>query len=119
MKKTLVFGASLKAHRPSNIAVSNLTSHGEDTVAFGPRSGEIGDIPVITELDGIGEVDTVSLYMNPVRQREYYTAILNLKPRRVIFNPGTENPEFYNLLVKDKIEFEEACTLTLLATGQY
>ncbi len=119
MKKTLVFGASLKAHRASNMAVNNLINHGEDTVAFGPKPGEIAGIPVLTEIEGVGEIDTITLYMNPLRQREYYNTIIGLNPRRVIFNPGTENPEFYNLLVKDRITFEEACTLTLLATGQY
>ena len=118
-KRTLVFGASLKSHRPSNIAVNRLKDFGEETIAFGPVPGEINGVPVLAKTEDLPEIDTVSLYMNPVRQRDFYDTIIDLKPRRVIFNPGTENPDFYNLLVKDRIVFEEACTLTLLATGQY
>ena len=119
MKRTLVFGASLKPHRHSNLVVSRLQEHGVETIAFGPVPGEIDGVKVYTATDDLPQIDTISLYMNPLRQREFYQSIIDLSPKRVIFNPGTENPEFYNLLVKDKIAFEEACTLTLLATGQY
>ena len=118
-KRTLVFGASLKSHRASNIAVNRLKDSGEETIAFGPVAGDINGVPVLVRTEDLPEIDTVSLYMNPSRQREFYDTIVDLKPRRVIFNPGTENPDFYDLLVKDRIAYEEACTLTLLATGQY
>ena len=65
------------------------------------------------------DIDTVTLYLNPKRQQEYYDYIISLHPKRVIFNPGTENPEFYELLRNKKIEVEVACTLVLLGTNQY
>ena len=119
MKKTLVFGASLKTERHSNLVVARLRASGIETVAFGPVAGEIYGVPIMTNPDQFDKIDTISLYMNPKRQMEFYDTIINLKPSRVIFNPGTENPEFYRLLANDRIAVEEACTLTLLATGQY
>ncbi len=65
------------------------------------------------------EIDTITLYLNSSRQKDFYEYILSLNPRRVIFNPGTENPEFYKILKNNKIEFEVACTLVLLGTNQY
>ena len=119
MCKTLVFGASLKPHRYSNIAIQRLVANQIPTVAFGPRNGEVSGVQVTTNLDTIQEIDTISLYMNPERQKGYYNDIIALKPRRVIFNPGTENPEFYKLLEENGIEVDVACTLVLLGTGQY
>lgn len=77
------------------------------------------DIPIETEKLDFHAVDTVTLYLNPNAQKEYYDYILSLKPRRVIFNPGTENPEFYAILKENNIAFEASCTLVLLATNQY
>lgn len=119
MSTTLVFGASLKPHRYSSLAIQRLQHNGVETVAFGPRAGQVNGVEVRTDLDGLKEVDTITLYLNPQRQKEYYQTILELKPRRVIFNPGTENPEFYTLLETQGIEVEVACTLVLLGTGQY
>ncbi|AKA35889.1 CoA-binding protein [Flagellimonas lutaonensis] len=119
MRKTLVFGASLKPHRYSNIAIQKLVANQVPTEAFGPRNGVVSGVQVTTNLDIIQDIDTISLYMNPERQKEYYNAIIALKPRRVIFNPGTENPEFYKLLQENGIEVDVACTLVLLGTGQY
>ena len=117
--RTLVFGASLKSHRYSYLAVKKLTSKGVDTVAFGLREGNIGAVKVETSLHHITDIDTVTLYMNPVRQKPFYEAIIALHPRRVIFNPGTENPEFYLLLEREGIQVAIACTLVLLSTDQY
>ncbi|GAL66544.1 hypothetical protein JCM19301_3022 [Jejuia pallidilutea] len=64
-------------------------------------------------------IHTVTLYLNPNRQKAYYNYIVSLQPKRVIFNPGTENPEFYNILKENNIAFEAACTLVLLSTNQY
>ena len=77
------------------------------------------DVIIETEKLPFHGVDTVSLYLNPKRQEEYYEYIVSLQPRRVIFNPGTENDAFYELLRKKNIAFEESCTLVLLATNQY
>ena len=76
-------------------------------------------ISIRTKNIPLSNIDTVTLYLNPVRQREYYNYILEAKPKRVVFNPGTENPEFYQLLELNKIKAEVACTLVLLATNQY
>ena len=119
MKNTLVFGASLKPVRVSNLTVSRLLESGIETQAFGMASGEISGIPVVNSIADLEPADTITLYMNPKRQEPFYDTILGLEPKRVIFNPGTENPEFYSLLRKNDIQVEEACTLTLLATGQY
>lgn len=119
MGKTLVFGASLKPQRYSNLAVHRLVAHGKETVAFGPKEGQIAGIPIVTDLSQISNIHTITLYLGRERQSAYYEAILQLAPKRVIFNPGTENPEFYTLLRENGIEVEVACTLVMLATGQY
>lgn len=119
MKKTLVFGASLKLERYSNIAIKRLREHSFETVAFGLRAGNVDGVEIKTHLNDFQDVHTITLYMNPQRQIAYYEAIMDLKPKRVIFNPGTENTEFYELLKKSNIEVQVACTLVLLATGQY
>ena len=119
MKTTLVFGASLKPNRYSNIAIRRLVENDISTTAFGLRPGEVGLVQIKTKLSDFKNVDTITMYINPTRQGEYYNQIIDLAPRRVIFNPGTENPEFYELLKRAGIEVEVACTLVLLATEQY
>ena len=118
-KNTLVIGASLKPERYSNIAIKRLRSYKHKVYAFGLKSGTVEDVVIDTELMPYKDIDTVTLYLNPQRQESYYNYIIGLNPKRVIFNPGTENPEFYNLLKQNNIEFEVACTLVLLATNQY
>lgn len=119
MKKTLVFGASLKSNRYSNMAIHRLVGAGVETVAYGIKSGKVGGVQVRTNLDDFQAIHTITLYLNPQRQQQYYDDIITLKPSRVIFNPGTENPAFYELLSSNAIQVEVACTLELLATGQY
>ncbi|MEM5564669.1 CoA-binding protein [Psychroserpens sp. AS72] len=118
-KKTLVIGASLKPERYSNIAINRLTSYNHDVVAIGLREGNVAGITIDTNLMPYKDIDTVTLYLNPQRQKAYYDYIIGLHPKRIIFNPGTENPEFQNLLKQEGIYFEEACTLVLLSTNQY
>ncbi|KAA1243233.1 CoA-binding protein [Aquimarina sp. RZ0] len=118
-KKTLVVGASLKPTRYSYLAMNRLKEYAHDVVAIGLRQGEVSGIKIETELINFKEVDTVTLYLNPIRQKTYYEYIVGLNPKRVIFNPGTENPEFYKILKKAAIEAEVACTLVLLSTNQY
>lgn len=118
-KKTLVLGASLKPNRYSNYAIQRLVANGFEVVAFGLRDGEVSGIKIDTELLPYKDINTVTLYLNPKRQKDYYDYIVSLKPKRVIFNPGTENPEFYTILKENSIEFEAACTLVLLSTNQY
>lgn len=117
--KTLVIGASTSPYRYSNIAVNRLLDSGYEVVAIGTRDGEIRGVRIDTEKEVFDHVDTVSLYVNPMIQESYYDYIVNLKPRRVIFNPGTENPEFMHLLEEAGIQTEVACTLVLLSTHQY
>jgi predicted CoA-binding protein len=118
-KKTLVFGASLKPSRYSHLAIIRLVSHEIETVGFGLREGEVSGAWVKTSLKGLSGFHTITLYMNPNRQKAFYADIVNLSPERVIFNPGTENPELYAILRKAGIKVLVACTLVLLATGQF
>lgn len=119
MKKTLVFGASLKSNRYSNLAVQRLKGHNIETEAFGLKAGKIWETEIKTNLKVFENIHTITLYIGAARQPEYYRDFLNINPKRVIFNPGTENPELYKILKDNKIEVEVACTLVLLATGQY
>ncbi|MCK0125858.1 CoA-binding protein [Gelidibacter sp. F2691] len=118
-KKTLVFGASLNTGRYSNLALHKLVAHGQESVAFGLRAGEVAGVQIDTELQPYTDIDTVTLYMNATRQAPFYEYIIGLNPERVLFNPGTENPEFFKLLREAGIEFETACTLVLLGSNQY
>ncbi|MBJ7882334.1 CoA-binding protein [Gelidibacter salicanalis] len=118
-KKTLVFGASLNPSRYSNLAMHKLVAHKHEIVAFGLREGEVAGITIDTELIPYTDIDTVTLYMNATRQAPFYEYLIGLNPERVIFNPGTENPEFFKLLRAAQIDFEMACTLVMLGTNQY
>ncbi len=118
-KKTLVLGASLNPSRYSFLAINRMVSYDQPVVAIGLKKVEIAGVSISTENEKFEAIDTVTLYLNPQRQRDYYQYILSLKPKRVIFNPGTENPEFYALLRKNNIDPEIACTLVMLGTNQY
>ncbi|TMM32004.1 CoA-binding protein [Polaribacter aestuariivivens] len=118
-KKTLVLGASLNENRYSNIAIKRLRGNEIPVVAIGLRVGVVADVTIATEKVEFKDIDTVTLYLNPSRQEAYYEFIIGLKPKRVIFNPGTENMEFLKLLKENNIKSEIACTLVLLATNQY
>ena len=117
--KTLVIGTSTNKERYSYKAIHSLVDKSHQVVAIGVKKGMAFDIPIeIEKLDFQG-IDTITLYINPSVQKDYYNYILSLNPRRVIFNPGTENPEFYKILQAKSIKYEVACTLVLLATNQY
>lgn len=118
-KSTLVIGASTNPDRYSYQAISRLRNYGHPVIAFGQRSGKVADVEIQTSWDPSWKIDTVTLYLNPARQDEYYGKILDLKPNRVIFNPGTENPAFVSLLKEAGIETEYACTLVMLSVGNY
>lgn len=118
-RKTLVLGASIRTDRYSNIALKRLVNKGHEVKAIGLKKGTVSGVEIDTEKIDYPGIDTVTLYLNPKRQEEYYDYILSLHPTRVIFNPGTENPEFYKILDKNKIFYEVACTLVLLSTNQY
>ncbi len=117
--KTLVLGASTHSFRYSFLAINDLLKHGHEVVAVGKDEGEVNGVKIVHEFPVSGNIDTVTMYLNPVRQKEYYDKIISLKPRRIIFNPGAENPELQKLALENGIETENACTLVLLNTGQY
>lgn len=118
-KKTLVLGASDNPSRYSYLAVNRLKSHGHPVVAIGKKNSIVAGVPIEKEKKDWKDVDTVTLYLNPTHQQQYYDYILSLKPRRIIFNPGAENDELADLAVKNGIKPIEACTLVLLSTDQY
>ncbi|MFY0252441.1 CoA-binding protein [Chitinophaga sp. 30R24] len=118
-KLTVVLGASPNPDRYSNIAVNSLKAHQHPVVAIGKRAANIGDTPILTTLLPLEKVDTITLYLNPAAQKEYYDYILQLQPRRIIFNPGTENEELEAIARQHQIQPIEACTLVLLSTGQF
>jgi len=117
--KTLVLGASTDASRYANRAIKLLRAHNHEVVAVGMDEGNVAGVDIIHEIPANEKVDTLTLYLNPKRQVAYYDRIMKLKPRRIIFNPGTENSELEKLAADNGIETEEACTLVLLNTGQY
>ena len=118
-KKTLVIGASTNPSRYSFMAIKKLTSYGHPVFAIGNKEGEVSGVKFSKERVMFDDIDTITLYLNEKNQKSFYDYILELKPKRVLFNPGTENEELQNLLRKNNIAFEEACTLVLLGTGQY
>jgi hypothetical protein len=117
--KTLVLGASDNPGRYSNMAMLQLQRKGHEVVAVGKAGGEVNGVPIQTAPPETEEIDTVTLYLNPTHQKAYYDYILSLKPRRIIFNPGTENEELEDMATGNGIKVMEACTLVMLSTGQY
>jgi uncharacterized protein len=117
--KTLVLGASVNRERYSYLAVKKLLANQKPVIAVGNKPGNIDTIEIATGTPFYSDVDTVTLYLNPTVQKNYYEYILSLKPRRIIFNPGTENDEFSAMAQESGIIAQEACTLVLLSTGQY
>lgn len=116
---TLVLGASEKTDRYSNKAIRMLREYGFSVAAIGLREGLVLDVPIVKHYLQNIKVDTVTLYLNPQNQQPHYQYLLSLHPRRIIFNPGTENPELIQLASEKGIETIEACTLVMLSTYQY
>lgn len=118
---TLVVGASTNPERYAYKAIQSLRDHGHDVIAYGRRPGEVSDVSIMTDWANITtEVDTVTLYVGSKHQDEaFIESILALKPRRIIFNPGTEHPSFFMRAKADGIQPLNACTLVLLSTHQY
>ena len=119
MKPTLVIGASDNPSRYAYKAVESLVNHGHAVIAFGKKKGVIGDVDIRNDWNTTWKVDTVTLYINPKIQEDYYKMIIGLKPKRVIFNPGTENQYFYEMLQEKGIKVEVACTLVMLSIGDF
>lgn len=118
-KRTLVLGASTNPERYSFRAINSLLHHGHEVYAIGIREGKINQVEIKKDKFDLSNVDTITLYLGPQNQKPYFDYIKNLNPKRVIFNPGTENTELQNFLDANRIKWEEACTLVLLSTGAY
>ena len=118
-KKTVVLGASDNPARYSYLALRKLQANRHPVVAIGKRSGKVGDVNIETDHLPVESVDTITLYLNPQNQREYYDYILELKPNRIIFNPGTENDDLMKRAKENGIEPVLGCTLVMLSTGRY
>lgn len=119
--KTVIIGATPNPSRYAFIAAGMLMEYGHEIVPVGIKKGELFGKPILNmrEQPHISDVDTITLYIGPDHQPEWYNYLIGLKPRRIIFNPGTENREFEQLAIRNGIEPIEACTLVMLRTGQY
>jgi hypothetical protein len=119
-KTTLVVGASPKKERYSNKALHMLQEYGHEVIPVHPAMDEIDGVPTRRRLEDVDQkVHTVTLYVGPTRSHAMQDAIIALRPKRVIFNPGAECEALKTGLEKEGIDCEEACTLVLLKTGQY
>jgi len=118
-ERVLVFGASPNSERYSFKAVKMLANYGHTVIPVGIRKGIIENYEIITERLNFRNIDTVTLYIGPQRQPDIYDYIISLKPRRIIFNPGTENSEFYSIAKDKNIEVVENCTLVMLNSGTF
>jgi len=116
---TVVIGASENTDRYANKAVRSLQNHGKPVAGVGLKEGEINGMKIQTGQPAFADVDTVTLYVGPQNQPSWYDYILSLNPKRVIFNPGTENPELEEMCRANSIEVTEACTLVMLSIGNY
>jgi len=120
MSIVAVVGASRKPERYSHRAIQMLASHGHSPIPVSSLGHAILGYTGYASLTAVpGPIDTVTMYLSPEKQPPVIQDILSVRPRRVIFNPGAENPEAAAALARDGIEMIEACTLVLLATGQF
>lgn len=118
--KTLVLGASTNPARYSNLAIKRLLASGFDDIkAVGLREGKVAGVPIEKSFGPEDHIHTITLYVGPKNQVAYYDDIIAAKPKRIIFNPGTENSELVRLADEAGIETVEACTLVMLSTDQY
>ncbi len=118
-KKTLVIGATPKPYRYAYIATEMLLKYNHPLVLYGVKRGSISDNPILNDWYTTQDIDTVTLYINPSLQEQYLKKIIELKPKRIIFNPGTENLKLKELAEANNIEAQYACTLVMLRTGQF
>lgn len=118
-KKTLVLGASVNPSRYSYLALKRLQAYGHPVTGIGKRNSVVDAVTIESEKKDWKDIDTVTLYLNPDHQKEYYDYIVSLQPKRIIFNPGAENDELKRIAEQHGIKTIEACTLVLLSTGQY
>ena len=118
-KKTLVLGASDNPERYSYLAINRLLQNGHPVTGIGRKKTTVNGVEIGTEKKPISDIDTVTIYLSPANQQEYYDYIVSLKPKRIIFNPGAENAALEAIARTNNIEPVQACTLVLLSTGQF
>ena len=118
-KTTLVLGASDNPGRYSYLAIQRLKQYGHPVKAIGKKKTVSSGVDIETEHIKWDDIDTVTLYLNPLHQQQYYDYIISLSPKRIIFNPGAENPELAKLARENGIQPMDVCTLVMLSTGQY
>ena len=118
-KTTLVLGASTNPSRYSYLAIRKLAAHGHPVIAIGKKKGRVGEVDIETDPVPLTDVDTITLYLNPGNQQEYIDYILQLHPKRIIFNPGTENDELIDCAKNKGIQPVIGCTLVMLSAGMY
>lgn len=121
MKKTAILGATTNPSRYAYIAAGMLKEHGHQIVPIGIKKGKVygEEILDLRTKPEVHDIDTITLYIGPQHQQEWVDYVIGLAPKRIIFNPGTENYDFQNKATKAGIETEEACTLVLLRIGAY
>jgi len=117
----VVLGASTNPERYSFQAVQRLAARGYRVIPVHPKYSEVAGVPVTASLSAIQSrpVDTITVYVRPEISSGLADVFFSTTPRRVIFNPGSENPELANRLRQTGIQVEISCTLVLLATGQF
>lgn len=120
-KKTVIIGATPNPTRYAYTAAHLLAEYQHPIVPVGIKSGTVAEQKILDlrTRPAIADVDTVTLYIGPRHQPEWYDYILDLRPRRIVFNPGTENRELYQRATQQGIEATEACTLVMLRAGTY
>ncbi|WP_020567889.1 CoA-binding protein [Neolewinella persica] len=119
MSATLILGATPNPSRYAFLAANKLTKYGHEIINVGIKKGEVAGVEILGGLPTVKDVDTVTLYLGSRHQPPYYDWLIGLHPRRIIFNPGTENPELAMLARKAGIETEVGCTLVMLSSGHY
>lgn len=119
MKRTVVIGASENPERYAFKAMTSLKAHGHEVIGLGLKEGEVAGSKILTGKPELKDIDTISLYIGPAKHAEWMDYLIGLKPKRMIFNPGTENDEFFSKATKQGIECLEACTLVMLSIGNF
>jgi len=119
MRKVMVLGASPNRQRFSNTCVKSLIRYGYEVIPLGIKEGKIAGRPIRQNIPAEKDIHTVTIYLNARNQQEYYNYLLSLRPQRIIFNPGAENPELKEKALKKDIEVVEDCTLIMLNSGYF
>ncbi len=118
-KKTLILGATPDPSRYAYLAANRLVRTGHPIVNVGIKKGELAGVAIEKAETVHDDIDTITLYVGPQNQPPLYDYILATNPKRIIFNPGTENPELRRMARERGIETLSACTLVMLSTGEY